>query len=123
VTARPSLEVTVEPGLASYQAAAAGARIRLGAPGRPLVVVDRIEDLDDRLEDGGAVVLYKASTDAATVRAAASRHGRTDAIVAELAGLPGERIVPLDETHDGPIAYLATVVFPARPPDLVGGRA
>jgi precorrin-2/cobalt-factor-2 C20-methyltransferase len=118
---RPDLPVATEPGIASYQAAAAGAGARLGAPGRALVVVDRVEDLDRHLTEGDAVVLYKASTDAASVQAIARDHGRADGVVAELAGMPGERIVPVAEAGDGPIAYLATVVFPSPGPSLVGG--
>jgi precorrin-2/cobalt-factor-2 C20-methyltransferase len=117
---RPALPVATEPGIASYQAAAAGAGARLGVPGRALVVVDRVEDLDRHLTDGDAVVLYKASTDAASVQAIARDHGRDDGVVAELAGMPGERIVPVAEADDGPIAYLATVVFPSPGPSLVG---
>jgi precorrin-2/cobalt-factor-2 C20-methyltransferase len=118
---RSALPVVTEPGIASYQAAAAGAGVRLGLPGRALVVVDRAEDLDRHLAGGDAVVLYKASTDAATVQAIARDHGREDGVVAELAGLPGERIVAVADAGDGPIAYLATVVFPSPGPSLVGG--
>jgi precorrin-2/cobalt-factor-2 C20-methyltransferase len=118
---RPGLPVVTVPGIASYQAAAAGTGARLGVAGRALVVVDRVEDLDRHLSDGDAVVLYKASTDAASVQAIARRHGRADGVVAELAGLPGERIVPVADAGDGPIAYLATVVFPSPGPSLVGG--
>ena len=118
---RPALPLVAEPGIASYQAAAAGAGARLGAPGHTLVVVDCVEDLDRHLASGDAVVLYKASTDAASVQAVAREHGREDGLVAELAGMPGERIVPVAEADDGPIAYLATVVFPSPGPSLVGG--
>ena len=118
---RPPLPVVAEPGIVSYQAAAAGAGARLGVPGHALVVVDRVEDLDRYLAAGDAVVLYKASTDAASVQAVARDHGREDGLVAELAGMPGERIVPVADADDGPIAYLATVVFPSPGPSLVGG--
>ena len=118
---RPALPVVAEPGIVSYQAAAAGAGARLGVPGHALVVVDRVEDLDRYLAAGDAVVLYKASTDAASVQAVARDHGREDGLVAELAGMPGERIVPVADADDGPIAYLATVVFPSPGPSLVGG--
>ncbi len=118
---RPGFPVATEPGIASYQAAAAGAGARLGDPGRALIVVDRVEDLERHLAGGDAVVLYKASTDAASVQAVARDHGREDGVVAELAGMPGERIVPVAEAGDGPIAYLATVVFPSPGPSLVGG--
>ena len=119
--ARPGLAITAEPGITSYQAAAAAAVAPLGQPGAAMVVLDDAGELRQHLEASGrSVVLYKASTDAATVKAAAARHGRHDAIVAELSGLPGQRLVALDDTDDGPISYLATVVFPARRPATVG---
>jgi precorrin-2/cobalt-factor-2 C20-methyltransferase len=120
---RPCFAVATEPGIGPYRAAAAGAGARLGDPGRALIVVDRVEDLERHLAGGDAVVLYKASTDAASVQAAARDHGREDGVVAELAGMPGERIVPVAEAGDGPIAYLATVVFPSPGPSLVAGSA
>ena len=116
-TARPALHITAEPGITSYQAAAAAAGAALGVAGAAMVVLDGATELPRHLHGGGdSVVLYKASTDAQTVKAAAADTGRRDAIVAELSGLPGQRLVPLDDTPDGPMSYLATVVFPARRP-------
>lgn len=115
--ARPSLHISAEAGITSYQAAAAASGAALGLAGAALVVIDDADDLGRHLETGtGSVVLYKASTDSGTVKAAATRSDRHDAIVAELSGLPGQRLVPLADTPDGPISYLATVVFPARHP-------
>lgn len=112
---RPALPITAEPGITSYQAAAAAAGAALGVPGAALVVLDDAGDLRQRLKAGDdAVVLYKATTDARTLKAAAGRADRHDAVVAELSGLPGQRLVALDDAGDGPISYLATVVFPAR---------
>jgi len=113
--ARPALHIAAEPGITSYQAAAAAAGTPLGAAGAAMVVLDDAAALPHHLASArDSVVLYKATTDADTVRAAAAHAGRDDAIVAELSGLPGQRLVPLDDTPDGPISYLATVVFPAR---------
>ena len=112
---RPSLRIAAEPGITSYQAAAAAAVTPLGQPGGALVVLDDASGMDQRLaETRDAVVLYKARTDAVTVKAAAERSNRHDGIVAELSGLPGQRLVTLKDTDDGPISYLATVVFPPR---------
>ncbi|MEX2626190.1 MAG: SAM-dependent methyltransferase [Ilumatobacteraceae bacterium] len=112
---RPGLSISAEPGITSYQAAAASTISGLGVAGSALVVLDDATELEHHLRStDGAVVLYKASTDAATVRAEASRAGRHDAVVAELSGLPGQRLVALADADDGPISYLATVVFPAR---------
>lgn len=115
--ARPSLHISAEAGITSYQAAAAASGAALGLAGAALVVVDDAGDLCRHLKTGAdSVVLYKASTDSSTVKAAATRSDRHDAIVAELSGLPGQRLVPLADIPDGPISYLATVVFPARHP-------
>ena len=112
---RAGLHISAEPGITSYQAAAASTGVSLGVAGAALVVLDDASDLDRCLQSGDdAVVLYKASTDAQTVKAAAARAARHDAVVAELSGLPGQRLLPLGETPDGPISYLAAIVFPAR---------
>ena len=112
---RPSLLIMAEPGITSYQAAAAAAGTALGRVGAAMVVVDDAGALRGRLKTGDdSVVLYKASTESSIVKAAALKADRHDAIVAELSGLPGQRLVPLADTPDGPISYLATIVFPAR---------
>jgi precorrin-2/cobalt-factor-2 C20-methyltransferase len=121
---RPALQITAEPGITSYQAAAAAAVASLGQPGAAMVVLDDASDLHRYLKAGkDSVVLYKASTDAGTVKAAARGAGRRDAVVAELSGLPGQRLAPLDDTDDGPISYLATVVFPAQRPVPAGSAS
>jgi len=113
--ARPVLHITAEPGITSYQAAAAAAGTALGVAGAAMVVLDDAAGLARHLDsDGDSVVLYKASTDAESVKVAAADADRHDAVVAELSGLPGQRLVALADTPDGPISYLATVVFPAR---------
>ncbi len=114
--ARPGLAVSAEPGVTSYQAAVAAGAGALGQAGRAIVVLDDAGDLDRHLAAGHAVVLYKATTDGAAVKAAAGRHDRQDAVVAELSGLPGQRLVALADADDGPISYLATVVFPPSTP-------
>jgi precorrin-2/cobalt-factor-2 C20-methyltransferase len=111
---RPTVTIAVEPGVTSYQAAAAATVTPLGRSGTPLVVADDTDDLDHHLGNTShTVVLYKASTDAATLKAIAGRHDRHDVLLAELIGLPGQRVIDLDDTDDGPISYLATVMFPA----------
>lgn len=117
--ARPALHVSAEPGITSYQAAAAAAGTTLGLPGAAMVVLDDAGDLRRHLKSGDdSVVLYKATTDADTLKAAAVRADRRYAIVAELSGLPGQRLSALDDAPSGPISYLATVVFPARRADV-----
>lgn len=117
---RPSLHISAEPGITSYQAAAAAAGTALGLAGAAMVVLDDAGDLRRHLKSGDdSVVLYKASTDSDTLKAAAARAERHDAILAELSGLPGQRLSALDDAPAGPISYLATVVFPARHPATV----
>jgi precorrin-2/cobalt-factor-2 C20-methyltransferase len=114
--ARPGVLVTAIPGITSYQAVAAASCVALGRAGAPMVVTDDVGHLDGYLAVDGSVAIYKASTDGASLKAAADRHDRHDAVVGELIGLPGQRNVALDATADGPISYLATVVFPAGGP-------
>ena len=113
---RPRLHVEGVAGITAYQASAGRAVVALGGAGGALVVVDNLDDLDRRLADGQtAVVVYKASVDGADVQAIARRHGRRG-VVAELTGLPGERLVELADLPAGPVSYLATVIFPAGTP-------
>lgn len=116
-TERPALHVSAEPGITSYQAAAAAAGTALGRAGAALVVLNDAEGLARHLESSDdTVVLYKATTDADTLKATAATADRRDAIVAELSGLPGQRLFALDDAPSGPISYLAAVVFPAQRP-------
>ena len=113
---RPRLHVEGVPGITAYQASACRAVVALGGAGGALAVVDNLDDLDRRLGDGHtAVVVYKASIDGADVQAIARRHGRRG-VVAELNGLPGERLVELADLPAGPVSYLATVIFPTGTP-------
>ncbi len=116
---RPALHVAAVPGITAYQASAARSTMALGGAGGALVVVDNLPDLDRRLGDAQvAVVVYKASVDGGDVQAIAERHHR-HGVVAELNGLPGERLVDLADLPAGPISYLATVIFPALGLDRV----
>jgi precorrin-2/cobalt-factor-2 C20-methyltransferase len=116
---RTGLHVVAVPGITAYQASASRAAVALGGAGGALVVVDNLAELDRRLGDAQVVVVvYKASVDGADVQAIAARHHR-HAVVAELNGLPGERLVDLADLPAGPISYLATVIFPALDHDRV----
>jgi len=110
---RPHLAVEAVPGITAYQASACRAAVALGGAGGGLAVVDNLADLDRRLADlPSTVVMYKASVDGRDLQAVARRHGRA-AVVAELNGLPGERVVALANLPARPVSYLATVIFPA----------
>jgi precorrin-2 methylase len=116
---RPRLQVAGVPGITAYQASAGRAAVALGRAGGALAVVDNLAELDRRLHDPHlSVVVYKASVDGAAVQAVAHRHGRPG-VVAELNGLPGERLLDVADLPAGPISYLATVIFPALDHDRV----
>ncbi len=120
-TRRPGLHLEAIPGITTYQVVAGRIGSALGSSGAALVVVDNVHDLDTHLASDSCVVLFKASTDATSIREIAARHGRT-AMVGELTGLPGERTVALSEVVDGPMSYLATVVFPAPRHERIGAE-
>ena len=119
---RPELHVGVVPAVSAYQSAAAHAGITLGSHGAPLIVVDNLVDLDAFLARRDAtVVLFKASTDAESVQQLARQHERAGRVT-ELTGLPGERSTPLEALGEGPISYLATVIFPSGALDRTVSR-
>lgn len=111
-SARPALPVSAVPGITAYQASAATAALGLGGGTATLVVTADPERARRAVSEGDAVVLHKASTDGATIRALVDASGRDDAVLAELTGLPGQRIVPAATTRDGPLAYLSALIVP-----------
>lgn len=59
------------------------------------------------------IVVYKGGRHVPAIARLLADHGRLEgAVLGELLGLPGERVVPLAEVADGPAAYLATVIVP-----------
>jgi len=110
---RPDVPISAVPGITAYQAIAGASCLTLGRAGAPLLVTDDPASLEDWLAEATAgVVLYKASTDGQTVREAAASAGR-EAIIGDLVGLPSQRLRPVAEAPDGPLSYLAAIVFPA----------
>ncbi len=118
---RPGTTVTATPGVTGYQAAAARAVTNLGDSRTTLVVTSDLARARDAMAQGCSVVVHKAVTDGASVRRLAGDSGRTDALVAELTGTPGERLLPVDRVPDGPLAYLSCLLAPA--PRRSPGRA
>lgn len=118
---RPGLVVTATPGITAYQAAAAGAALGLGEGATSLTVTADPERARRAIADGDAVVLHKATTDGEMVRSLIDGTGRSDAVVAELTGLPGQRTRPASDIPDGPLAYLSTLIVPHRAHVTVGG--
>jgi precorrin-2/cobalt-factor-2 C20-methyltransferase len=113
-SARPGLSISAVAGITAYQASAATAAIGLGEGRATLVVTSDPQRARRAIGDGDAVVLHKATTDGATIRDLVDVAGRTDAVLAELTGVHGQRHLPAAATPDGPLAYLSTLIVPHR---------
>ncbi|MFV0523347.1 MAG: SAM-dependent methyltransferase [Acidimicrobiales bacterium] len=111
---RPALRVVATPGITAYQAAAARQGVALGEGPATLVITSDPSRARAAIEVGDAVVLHKATTDGETIRDLVAGTGRTDAVVAEQTGQPGERVRPAADTPNGPLAYLSALIAPHR---------
>jgi precorrin-2/cobalt-factor-2 C20-methyltransferase len=116
---RPELSVTTVPGIMAFQdlAARAGVVLLDGVERLHVVsAVDGPEVLEVPLADPeAAVVVYKGGRHLPALAARLDCAGRLEgAVLGELLGMPGERVVPLGEAGDRPATYLASVVVPPR---------
>lgn len=111
---RPALRVVGTPGVTVYQAAAARQGVGLGEGAATLVITSDPSRAREAIEVGDAVVLHKATTDGEAIRELVAGTGRTDAVVAEQTGQPGERVRPAADTPNGPLAYLSALIVPHR---------
>lgn len=111
---RPALRVVGTPGITAYQAAAASQGVALGEGPSTLVITSDPSRAREAIGIGDAVVLHKATTDGETIRDLVAGTERTDAVVAEQTGQPGQRVRPAAETPDGPLAYLSALIVPRR---------
>lgn len=116
----PDIRIRTVPGITAMQAAAAAAGVTLVEGSEPLTLLPLardLDELDDRLSRGGAVVAYKGGRRLSEVRDRIAAAGALDrAWCAEHLGTPDERITPLAETDAA--SYLSTVlILPPR-----GGR-
>jgi precorrin-2/cobalt-factor-2 C20-methyltransferase len=114
---RPAVVVRTVPGVMAFQdlAARSGTVVLDGSESLALVTaLDGPSDVVAALADPSrAVVVYKGGRHLPAVAKALSDAGRLDgAVMGELLGLPGERVVPVAEAGDGPATYLATVIVP-----------
>jgi precorrin-2/cobalt-factor-2 C20-methyltransferase len=115
---RPEATVETVPGIMAFQELAARAGTVLLDGSERLSLVTALagpSHLESVVGDGdGAVVVYKGGRHlpaiADRLEAAGRLHG---AVVGELLGLPGERVMAAAEAAAmGPAAYLATVIVP-----------
>lgn len=113
----PGVVVETVPGITAFQdlASRAGTVLLDGTERLSLVTaLDGPSALDDALHDPGrAVVVYKGGRHVPAIARSLARAGRLEgAVLGELLGLPGERVVRASEAGEGPATYLATVIVP-----------
>jgi precorrin-2/cobalt-factor-2 C20-methyltransferase len=114
---RPGAAVETVPGIMAFQDRAARSGTVVLRDNERLALVTALDGpgaLDAALADPGqAVVVYKGGRHLPAMAKSLASAGRLEgAVVGELLGLPGERVVPVSEAAEGPAAYLATVIVP-----------
>ena len=114
---RPGAVVETVPGIMAFQELAARSQTVVLRDTERLAVVTALDGpaaLEEALADPTqAVVVYKGGRHLPAMAKALGEAGRLDgAVVGELLGLPGERVLPVDEAAEEPAAYLATVIVP-----------
>ena len=114
---RPGAAVETVPGIMAFQELASrSATVVLQNTERLALVtaLDGPDALDGALDDPTqAVVVYKGGRHLPEMAKRLAAAGRLDgAVVGELLGLPGERVLPVGDAAEGPAAYLATVIVP-----------
>jgi precorrin-2/cobalt-factor-2 C20-methyltransferase len=117
---RPGARIATVPGIMAFQelASRSGTVVLQNTERLALVTaLDGPDALDGALDDPSrAVVVYKGGRHLPAMAKRLAEAGRLDgAVMGELLGLPGERIVPVAEAAGGPAAYLATVIVPPAP--------
>jgi precorrin-2/cobalt-factor-2 C20-methyltransferase len=117
---RPSVVVETVPGIMAFQdlAARSGTVVLEGSESLALVTaLDGPAHVEAALADPTrAVVVYKGGRHLPAVAKALADAGRLDgAVMGELLGLPGERVVSVAEGADAPATYLATIIAPPSP--------
>lgn len=117
--ARPDTVVETVPGVMAFQELAARTHVVLTDEQQSLVVlpanVDAAPIAEALADRGRTTVLYKGGRRlpeiAEQLRAASRLDG---AVLGELLGMPGERLVPVASVADRPASYLSAVIVPAE---------
>lgn len=114
---RPAVRIETVPGIMAFQDLAARAGTVLLDGSERLSLVTALAGpsaVDAALGASDAVVVYKGGRHLPAIAERLEAAGRLDgAVVGELLGLPGERVLPAAEAAAlGPAAYLATVIVP-----------
>ncbi len=116
----PELQTETVAGICAFQdlAARSGTVLLDGSQSLALVSArDGAGELRDALaRPDRAVVVYKGGNHLPAIVSVLEEHGRLEgAILGELLGMPGERVVPLSQAT-GPVSYLASVIIPPGDP-------
>ena len=114
---RPGAVVETVPGIMAFQELAARSGTVVLRDTERLALVTALDGpaaLEEALGDPTqAVVVYKGGRHLPAMAKALASAGRLDgAVVGELLGLPGQRVLAVAEATEGPAAYLATVIVP-----------
>jgi len=114
---RPGTVVETVPGIMAFQELASRSDTVVLQNTERLALVTALEGtsaLEGALDDPSqAVVVYKGGRHLPEMAKCLAAAGRLDgAVMGELLGLPGERVVPVADAAEGPAAYLATVIVP-----------
>jgi precorrin-2/cobalt-factor-2 C20-methyltransferase len=119
VAARPFTPVTTVPGVMAFQDLAARSGVVALDGNERLVLVSAAGGVDEPLlaaalaDPSTTIVVYKGGRHLPQLAAMLAAAGRLDgAVVGELLGLPGERVVPVRDAGERPAGYLATVLVP-----------
>ena len=116
---RPDAAIQTVPGIMAFQelASRSGTVVLQNTERLALITaLDGADALSDALDDPTqAVVVYKGGRHLPEMAKRLASTGRLDgAVVGELLGLAGERVLPVAEAAEGPAAYLATVIVPPQ---------
>lgn len=119
VAQRSDTPVSTVPGIMAFQDVAARTGTIVTDGIERLLVVSAVEGpevVETAVADTAAtVVVYKGGRHLPAISEVLERAGRLEgAVFGELIGLPGERIGAAASFDDGPAAYLATIVVPAK---------
>ena len=122
--ARPGTPVVTVPGVMAFQELAARSGTVLADEQQSFLVLPANEAAASApggavaaalADDACTVVVYKGGRQLATIAERLRAAGRLDeAVLGEMLGLPGERIVPVAAATGRPANYLSAVIVPAR---------
>ncbi len=116
---RPDAVVTSIPGIMAFQELAAASGTMVLDSGERLYLVSAVDGAEALVHALGdpeaAVVVYKGGRHLPELAARLEDAGRLEgAVFGELLGMPGERVVPLEQVRAQPGAYLASILVPPR---------